>query len=76
MGVISSIKVIIGLERYTRPKLVQPGDWEWVTIIQSICAAGYAIPPFIMYKGRVYILAWYKKANIPRNWKLLVSKNG
>jgi hypothetical protein len=45
-------------------------------VIQSICAAGYATPPFIIYKGRVYISAWYEEASIPRNWKLSVSENG
>ncbi|KAF1933803.1 uncharacterized protein M421DRAFT_388043, partial [Didymella exigua CBS 183.55] len=37
-----------------------PGDCEWVTVIQSICAARYATPPFIIYKGRVYTSAYYK----------------
>jgi hypothetical protein len=32
--------------------------------------------PFIIYKGRVHISAWYEEANIPRDWKVLVSKNG
>jgi hypothetical protein len=45
-------------------------------VIQSICAAGYATPPFIIYKGRVHISAWYEEASIPRNWKLSVSENG
>ncbi|KAF1924629.1 uncharacterized protein M421DRAFT_424507 [Didymella exigua CBS 183.55] len=43
------------------------GDWEWVTVIQSICAAGYATPPFIIYKGRIHISAWYKETDIPHN---------
>ncbi|KAI1663696.1 transposase [Pyrenophora tritici-repentis] len=77
MGVIGSMKkVVTGSERRARPALVQPGDREWVTVIQSICAAGYAIPPFIIYKGRVHISAWYEEASIPRNWKLSVSENG
>ena len=76
MGMIGSMKVVTGSERRTRPNLVQPGDREWVTVIQSICAAGYAIPPFIIYKGRVHISAWYEEVNIPHNWKLLVSNNG
>ena len=76
MGVIGSMKVITGSERRARPELVQPGDREWVTVIQSICAAGYAIPPFIIYKGRVHISAWYEEADIPRDWKLSVSENG
>jgi len=33
MGIISSIKVVIGLKRRTRPNLIQPGDQEWVTVI-------------------------------------------
>jgi hypothetical protein len=57
MGVIGSMKVVTGAERRARPELVQPGDREWVTVIQSICAAGFATPPFIIYKGRVYISA-------------------
>jgi hypothetical protein len=76
IGIIGSMKVITGTERRARPALVQPGDRKWVTVIQSICAAGYAIPPFIIYKGRVHISAWYKEASIPRNWKLSVSENG
>ena len=37
---------------------------------------GYAILPFIIYKGRVHISAWYEETDIPRNWKLSVSENG
>jgi hypothetical protein len=76
MGVIGSMKVVTGSERRSRPTLTQPGDREWVTVIQGICAAGYAIPPFIIYKGRVHISAWYEETSIPRNWKLSVSENG
>ena len=39
MGVIGLMKVVTGAERRTQPELVQPGDREWVTVIQSICAA-------------------------------------
>jgi hypothetical protein len=76
MGVIGSMKVVTGAERRTRPTLTQPGNREWVTVIQSICAAGYATPPFIIYKGRVHISAWYEEAGIPYDWKLSVSENG
>ncbi|KAL5375218.1 hypothetical protein PMIN02_013148 [Paraphaeosphaeria minitans] len=76
MGVIGSMKVVTGSERRFRPTLVQPGDREWVTVIQSICAAGHATPPFIIYKGRVHISAWYEETDIPRDWKISVSDNG
>jgi hypothetical protein len=76
MGVIGAMKVVTGSERRTRPELIQLGDREWVTVIQSICANSEATPPFIIYKGRVHISAWYEETDIPHNWKLLVSKNG
>jgi hypothetical protein len=44
-------------------------------LIQSICAAGYTTLPFIIYKGRVYISAWYEEVDILYNWKLSVSEN-
>jgi hypothetical protein len=67
MGVIGTMKVVTGSERRARPDLIQPGDREWVTLIQSICAAGYATLPFIIYKGRVHISAWYEEVDIPHN---------
>lgn len=67
IGVIGSMKVVTGAERRAWLELIQPGNREWVTVIQSICATGYATPPFIIYKGRVHISAWYKEANIPRD---------
>lgn len=33
IGVIRSMKVVTGLERRTRPNLIQLGDREWVTVI-------------------------------------------
>jgi hypothetical protein len=36
----------------------------------------YATPPFIIYKGRVHISAWFEEVDIPRDWKLPVSENG
>jgi hypothetical protein len=51
------MKVVTGAERRACPKLVQLGDREWVTIIQSICSNGLYTLPFIIYKERVYISA-------------------
>lgn len=76
MGIIGSIKVITGLERYTQPNIIQLDNCKQVTIIQSICANSSYTSPFIIYKGCVYISTQYKETLIPRKWKLLVSKNG
>jgi len=42
MGVILIAKVICGAERSNRPVSVQPGNREWVTAIDCICAEGRA----------------------------------
>ena len=76
MGVISSMKVITGSKRRTRLELVQLGDRKWVTVVQSICATGYATPLFVIYKGRVHISVQYEETDIPHNWKLSVLENG
>ena len=51
MGMISSGVVVTGSERRGRPKSVQPGNREWVTVIQAINAEGWAVPPFIIGAG-------------------------
>ena len=58
MGVIGFMKVFTGSKRCDRSEMVQSGDREWVIVIQGMCVAGYAIPPFIIYKGMVHISAW------------------
>ena len=40
MGVISTAKVVTGSERRSAPMAVQPGNREWVTIIQGVSAQG------------------------------------
>ena len=40
IGKVSSQLVVTGLERRGRPKGLQPGNREWVTVIQGINAAG------------------------------------
>ena len=76
MGVIGSQLVITASERHEKPKMVQPGDREWVTVIGCICAGGWAIPPFIVYAGKVHVSTWYEENSIPRDWVLTVSENG
>jgi len=36
----------------------------------------YALPPFIIYKGKNYLSGWYEEENIPSDWVLGVSNNG
>jgi hypothetical protein len=76
MGVISTGAVVTGSERRGRPKTVQQGDREWASIIASINAIGWAIPPFVIFQGKHHLSTWYKEPSIPGDWVINVSENG
>lgn len=42
---------------------LQPGNREWVTAIEAICADGYSLPPCVIFEGRVAIASWFE--NLP-----------
>jgi hypothetical protein len=65
MGVIASGMVVTGTERRRRPKSVQPGGRERITVIQAINAEGQAIPPFIIDAGQYHLANWYRESNLP-----------
>lgn len=74
MGKILSQMVITGSEGSGKKKKIQPGNREWVTIIQGVGAAGRLLPPFVIFAGSVLINVWFE--NLPRDWILEVSPNG
>ncbi|KAF4306716.1 hypothetical protein GTA08_BOTSDO06117 [Botryosphaeria dothidea] len=76
IGVILAQSVVTGSDRRGRPKVVQPGNREWVTVIQGINAAGWAIPPFIIFAGKHHLSTWYKGNDIPRDWAIGLRDNG
>ncbi|KAL9563829.1 hypothetical protein ACKAV7_012071 [Fusarium commune] len=76
MGVIASGMVVTGAERRGRPKSVQPGNREWITVIQAINAEGQAIPPFIIGAGQYHLANWYRESDLPGDWAIATSPNG
>jgi hypothetical protein len=74
MGLISSQKVVTRAEYYGRHSILQPGNREWVTAIEAICADGYLLPPCIIFKGKVAIAGWFD--DLPKDWRFEVSNNG
>ncbi|USP80258.1 hypothetical protein yc1106_07532 [Curvularia clavata] len=76
MGKITTQLIITASERRARPKAIQPGSREWVTFIAGINAAGWSIPPFLIFTGKHHLSAWYEEAEIPRDWAIAVSDNG
>ena len=57
MGKITTQLVVTGSERRGRPKAIQPGNREWVTLIAAINAAGWSIPPFLIFAGKHHLSA-------------------
>ncbi|KFZ25260.1 hypothetical protein V502_00261 [Pseudogymnoascus sp. VKM F-4520 (FW-2644)] len=76
MGIISTGIVVTAAERRERAKSAQPGNREWVTVIQGINSQGWAIPPFIIVAGKYHLSAWYESSQLPLNWVIAVSENG
>ena len=74
MGAIKGQMVFTGSEKRGNPKGIQPGNREWVTDIQGVNAKGWALPPFLIFPGKVLITSWFH--NLPRDWVIEVSPNG
>ncbi|KAG9186421.1 hypothetical protein G6011_02977 [Alternaria panax] len=74
MGKITSQLVVTGSEKPGKQKKLQPGDREWVTLVQGVSATGRVIPPFLIFAGKVLITSWF--ADLPRNWIITVSPTG
>jgi len=74
MGMISSQTIITDVEKRNRPKAIQPGDREWITVIQGINATGWTVPPFLIFKGKHHLSAWYE--DLQKDWAIGVSANG
>jgi len=52
MGIIIAIMVVTTSDgRSSRAKQAQPGNREWVIVIQGVNALGWAILPFIILAG-------------------------
>ena len=65
MGVISTARVITGAERSNRPVSVQPGNREWVTAIDCICADRQSLLLVIIFEGKVHQSTWYTDNALP-----------
>jgi hypothetical protein len=76
MGMISTTMVVTSSERHGRPTLVQPGNREWVSVIQGANSQGWAIPPFIIVAGLHHLTNWYEDSTLPSDWVISTTHNG
>jgi hypothetical protein len=76
MGLITTTKVVSRAEMPGKPWLIQPGNREWVTIIEYINSRGWSVPTTIIFKGKVHIEGWFDETRIPGDWRIELSANG
>ncbi|KID81934.1 transposase [Metarhizium guizhouense ARSEF 977] len=76
MGMISTTMVVTSSERRGKPTLAQPGNREWVSVVQGINSQGWAIPPFIIVAGKHHLTNWYEDSTLPPDWVISTTQNG
>jgi hypothetical protein len=76
MGIITTGMVVTSAERRSNTKLVQPGNREWVTVIQGVNAQGWTVPPYIIVSGKYHLSSWYQDSALPHDWVIATSSNG
>ena len=56
---------------------IQPGDRDWMTVIECINVAKRRIPAMVVAKGKVFQNVWFDKdAGIPDDWVIAHSETG
>jgi hypothetical protein len=76
MGQISSTLVVTSSESRTKVKKIQPGNREWVTVIQAVRADGEVIPPYVVVAGKTHLESWYRDSPFPPEWTIDLSETG
>jgi hypothetical protein len=76
MGIISTGKIVTSSQRFSNARLIQPGNREWVTVIQGVGATGFCLPPFIVVAGKNHLSTWYQDSPLPPDWVITTSSNG
>ncbi|EED19666.1 MFS multidrug transporter, putative [Talaromyces stipitatus ATCC 10500] len=75
MGLCATAKVITGSDRYAQPKLLQPGNREWVTAIEATNSTGWAVPSYVIFKAKKNVReGWFD--DLPDDWRINISDNG
>lgn len=66
---------VAGTSSSTRTYKKTPENREWVTIVESVSAAGAHIRPLVIFKGKSIQTSWFTQREVP-NWLYTCSDNG
>lgn len=76
MGIISTATVVTSSDGRAKAKMIQPGNREWVTVVQGVNSRGWALPPFIIVAGKTHLTSWHRNSGFPPDWVISVTDNG
>ena len=76
MGIISTVIVVTSSDRQAKAKKVQPGNREWVIVIQGVSSQGWVVLPFVIIVGKNHLTSWYKNSGFLSDWVITVTENG
>jgi hypothetical protein len=65
MGQISTGMVVTSSDGRAKAKKIQPGNREWVTVVQAVNSTGYAVPPYLIIAGKTHLDSWYDEVEFP-----------
>jgi hypothetical protein len=74
IGEEQALKVLVHLDSTQKHKVIG-GKQEWVTLIECINAAGEALAPLVIFKGKDLNARWINESS-PLGWHFATSKNG
>lgn len=66
-GILAMTKVITGTDFRDDPEIIQPGNREWVSVIECVSAGGVALPPFVIFAAAKLQRGWNK--DLPKTWR-------
>jgi hypothetical protein len=76
MGQITASMVVTSSNRKGKPKLAQPDNRKWATVIQGVNSQSWTVPPYIIIKGKYHLFSWYENDALPTDSRIAVSANG
>ena len=76
MGVLGSGMIVTGVNSIGKQSSVQAGNREWTTTVDAINAEGAAIPPMIIFTGKLHQAAWYDPERFEPEWSIGLSDTG
>jgi DDE superfamily endonuclease. len=76
IGVISTATSVTSSDGRVKAKKLQPGNREWVTVIQGVNSQGWTVPLFIIVAGKSYLSSWYQNSGFAPDWVIAITDNG